>query len=92
MWGGKILSFFYPSPKIFWCLSPKIFWCLRHLPQAAVSPQASVSLVMCKKKMIILSLFLRRRRALGSAALTGDRLRAETEAVPAAEVERESLD
>jgi hypothetical protein len=30
--------------------------------------------------------------ALGSAALTGDRLRAETEAVPAAEVERESLD
>ena len=31
----------------------------------------------------------RRRRALGSAALTGDRLRAETEAVPAAEVERE---
>jgi hypothetical protein len=43
--------------------------------------------------MIILSFFLDARRGdaallAGSAALTGDRLRAETEAVPAAEVER----
>jgi len=66
-----------------------IFWCLRHLPQAAVSRYLGKDSFEGKNDNFVLFFLTRARaasaatpRALVSAALTGDRLRAETEAAP----------